>query len=144
MCRVHAHVERAVRPEAETARRIVELGRGDAEVEEHATNARMPLFILRRMCGHDRREVGKWRVDERKPHFVGKALEPSRDGFAILVDREHTALSTQGREKACRVAAAPERRIDIVTTRNGRQRRERFLDEHRRVLIHEMLSTEAG
>ena len=139
MCRVHAHVERALRPEAETARRIVELRRGDPEVEEHPT-ARAAV----RVRGHERCKLGKRRVEERKPHFVGKALSSSRDGFDILVDREHTALSTQGREKACRVAAAPERRIDIVTTRNGRQRRERFLDEHRRVLIHEMLSTEAG
>src|SRR5581483_10904087 len=128
-CRVHAHVERAIRPEAETARRIVELGGGDAEVEEHA-EAWTPV----RMCGHKRREIGKWRMDERKPHFVGKALAASRNGLRILVDREHTALSTQGREKACRVAAAPERRIDIVTTRNGRQRRERLLDKHGRVL----------
>jgi hypothetical protein len=34
------------------------------------------------------------------------------------------------------VATAPERRIDIVTTRIDGQRRERFIDKHWLVLMH--------
>jgi hypothetical protein len=56
-------------------------------------------------------------VHERKPHFVGKALSSRRDGLRIAVDCEQAARSTQGLEYECRVAAAPERRIDIVTVR---------------------------
>ena len=62
---------------------------------------------------------------------------------AIPVDREHAAFSTQGLENACRVAAAPERRIDIVPIRFESQRRERLLDKHWRVLIHECSDREA-
>ncbi len=69
------------------------------------------------MCRHERAEIGKRRVDERKPHFVGKALVASLDGLRIPVDREHTAFSTQGLENECRMTAAPERRIDIITAR---------------------------
>jgi hypothetical protein len=73
-------------------------------------------------------------VHERNPHFVGKPCAAGLNGLRILVDREHAALSTQGLEKACRVAPAPECRIDIVTTRLYGQSRERFLDKHRCVL----------
>ena len=72
-------------------------------------------------------------MDERKPQLVGKALAPSLDGLEIAVDREHASLSTQGLEYACRVTAAPERRIDIVTTRFEAQRRQRLVGEHGRM-----------
>jgi hypothetical protein len=75
-------------------------------------------------------------VHERKPHFVGKALAAGRNGLRIPVEREHAAFSTQGLENECRMAAAPERRIDIVTVRFQGQSRERLCGEHRDVLIH--------
>ena len=75
-------------------------------------------------------------MDERKPQVVGKGLTPGRDGLRIAVEREHATFSTQGLENACRVAAAPERRIDIVTTRIDGQCRERFFNKHWLVLIH--------
>src|SRR5689334_5503085 len=76
-------------------------------------------------------------MDERKPHFVGKALAPGRDGLRVPVDREHAAFSTQGLEYECRMAATPKRRIDIVTVRLEGQRRERLCDKHGGVLIHD-------
>ena len=48
--------------------------------------------------GTQRGDVGKRRVHERKPHFVGKTLAAGRDGLRIAVDREHAAFSTQGLE----------------------------------------------
>src|SRR5690606_13836346 len=83
-CRIHAHVERAVRPEAETARWIVELRGGDTEVEEHAT-ARAATAVSR----HERCKLGKRRVDERKPHFVGKTGAAGLDGLRVPIEREH-------------------------------------------------------
>src|SRR6185437_5955586 len=130
-CRVHAHIERTVGPEAEAARRIVELRRGDAEVEQNT-----PAVAAARVCRHQRADVGKRRMHERKPHFVGKALTAGRDGLRVAVDREHAAFSTQGLEKECRMTAAPERRIDIVTVRLGSQRPEHLICEHRDVLVH--------
>jgi hypothetical protein len=37
-------------------------------------------------------------VDERKPHFVGKACAPGLNGLRILINREHATLSTHGLE----------------------------------------------
>ena len=53
-CRVHAHVERAVRAEAEPPCRLIELRRGHTEVEQRA-----PADPTVRMCRHERAEVGK-------------------------------------------------------------------------------------
>ena len=93
-----------------------------------------------RVCLHASGDIGKRRVDERKPHFVGKALTPCLDGLRVPVEREHAAFSTQGLEYECRMAATPERRIDIVTVRLEGQRRERLCDKHRCVLIHDEIS----
>ena len=87
------------------------------------------------MCRHELAQLRKRRVLERKPHLVGEAPPPGRDGFGITVDREHAARSTQGLENACRVPTAPERRIDIVTIRLEGQSRQRLFNEHRRVLV---------
>ncbi len=92
-CRVHAHIERTVGPEAEAARRIVELRRGDAEVEQNT-----PARAAARVSRHERADIGKRRVHERKPHFAGEAPAAGRDGLRVPVDREHAALSTQGLE----------------------------------------------
>ena len=90
-----------------------------------------------RVSRHERGEIGKRRMDERKPHFVGKSLAAGRDGLWIPVDCEHAAFPTQGLEDLCRMTAAPKRRIDIVTARFEGQSRERLSDEHWCVLIHD-------
>ena len=88
------------------------------------------------MCAHERPEVGKRRVHERKPHFVGKAVAAGLDGLRIPVERKQAAFSTQGLEYECRMTAPPKRRIDILTARFQGQPRERLSGEHRCVLIH--------
>jgi hypothetical protein len=90
-----------------------------------------------RVNRHERGEIGKRRMDERKPHFVGKTLVAGLDGLRVPVDREHAAFPTQGLEDLCRMTAAPKRRIDIVTARFEGQGRERLIDKHWRVLIHD-------
>ena len=88
------------------------------------------------VCVHERAEVRKRRVQERKPHFVGKAAAAGLNGLRIPVEREHAAFSTQGLEYECRMTATPERRIDIVTARFQGQPLERLRGEHWYVLIH--------
>src|SRR5579862_9773751 len=75
-------------------------------------------------------------MEERKPHFAGKALSTGLNGLRIAVDREHAALPTHGLEDLCRMTAAPKRRIDIVPARFQGQSRERLIDEHGCVLNH--------
>ncbi len=89
-----------------------------------------------RVCLHECAELGKRRMDERKPHFVGKAAAAGLDGLRVPVEREQAAFSTQGLEYECRMAATPERRIDIVTARFQGQPFERLSGKHRYVLIH--------
>src|SRR5205085_12674911 len=45
--RIHAHVERTVGAKREAARRVVELRRGHAEVEEHAVRSRHAGLVER-------------------------------------------------------------------------------------------------
>ncbi len=75
-------------------------------------------------------------MHERKPHFVGKAAPAGLDGLRIPVEREQATFSTQGLEDECRMAATPERRIDIVTARFQGQPCECLSGEHWCVLIH--------
>jgi hypothetical protein len=75
-------------------------------------------------------------MEERKPHFVGKAATAGRDGLRIPVEREQAAFPTQGLEYECRMTATPERRIDIKTARFQGQPLERLSGEHGCVLIH--------
>ena len=88
------------------------------------------------VCRHERAKIGKRRVHERKPHFVGKTLVAGRNGLRIPVEREQPPFPTQALEYECRVTAAPKRRIDIVTARFQGQPCERLSGEHRCVLIH--------
>ena len=106
--RIHAHVERAVRPEAETACGVVELRRRDAEVEQDAAHG-----PARNELRHARGDIGKRRADERKPHFVGKTAVAGLDGRRVAVEREHAPFGTECPEDECRVTAAPERRIYV-------------------------------
>ncbi len=106
--RVHAHVERAVRPETETTCRVVELRRRDAEVEQNAAHGPARNELL-----HARGDIGKRRTDERKPHFVGKTAVAGLDGRRIAVEREHAPFGAECPEDECRVTAAPERRIYV-------------------------------
>jgi hypothetical protein len=86
--------------------------------------------LIVRVSGHERGEIGKRRMHERKPHFVGKTAAAGRNGLRITVDREHAALATQGLEDLCCMTTAPKRRIDIVTARFEGQSRERLIDKH--------------
>ena len=73
--RVHAHVERAVFAEAEAARGVVELRRGDAEIEQRAIAMRASCVRV-----HQRRKFVKLAVHQLQPSLVRKACAPGRDG----------------------------------------------------------------
>jgi hypothetical protein len=127
---VHAHVERTVLGEAETARRIVELRRGDAEVEQHA--AHRSAACMR--CDHraEPREIG---ADEFEPGFAREGSTTRGDGIGIPVEGEHGAVGADGLEQASRMSPASERAIDIQTTRRRSERFEHLVDKHRLVPI---------
>ena len=89
--RVHPHVERTVPVETEAALRLVELRRGNAEVEQDAADR-----AAARAFAHDLPKIGKRRVDDLKPHFPFEAPPAGFDRLRVPVEREHAAFSTQG------------------------------------------------
>ena len=89
-----------------------------------------------RVCRHERGEIGKRRMGERKPHFVGKTVVAGRNGLRIPVDRKHAAFGAERLENECRMTAAPECRIDIKTARFQGEPGERLRGEHGCVLSH--------
>ena len=86
--RIHAHVEWSVLLEAKTARRIVELWRGDAAVDEDAV-VQGDLRIRR---AQQRRQLAKGSMHKRKAPFRCEACATRLDGLAIAVDCDEASL----------------------------------------------------
>ena len=131
-CRVHAHVERAVGAEAEAAAP----GRRAAARRRRGRRARPGKGDPARVIGTSVPRSANDACTSVSRTSSAKRSAAGRDGLRIPVEREHAAFSTQGLENECRMAAAPERRIDIVTARFQGQPRERLCGKHWCVLIH--------
>ena len=109
----HAHVERAVRGEREAAARVVELHRGDAEIEDDAVQPAHP--VRREQLGH----VAKAALEHHQPGMVGGQLPGARDGGRIAIDGEHPRRA--GLQDRAGVAAGAERGVEIVCRPGGRR-----------------------
>jgi hypothetical protein len=120
--RIHPHVERAVVAKRESARRILELGRRHAEIEQHAVDA-----IDRERIEHVG-QFGEPRAAERE----ARVADRTRCGFGvrIAVDRDEPAAGGELREDRARVAATAERSVDVDALGADRKRRERFSEEY--------------
>jgi hypothetical protein len=127
--RIHAHVQWAVLQEAESARRIVDLRRGDAEIEEKAVDAGDASLV------EDPLELREAGLHQLEPVVLPRSLEQAagRDRIRIAVEREQAAARTECVENAPAVTAAPERAIDIGAVRAQPQRGHRLGSEHRDV-----------
>ena len=98
---IHAHVQRAVLAERETAFGDVELRRGHTEVEQHAIES-----------GHAPvREVGEAAAADRHARIAPELAFGHGDRLGILVHQQQPASGAQSREHAARMAAAPERAV---------------------------------
>src|SRR5439155_22854468 len=101
----HAHVERGALTKAETARRRVDLPRGDAEVEQDAVEA---LVADRRAL-----EVSVIAQERKKATGADVRGEPVQrlgDGLGVAVNRGHT--TNAGFEQGEGVPAAAERSVE--------------------------------
>ena len=129
---VHAEVERAVLFEGETARGVVDLHRGDAEVGEDRVRAADGRQHLR--------EAGEVRAMHGQ-RFIGEAERPQprfafREFDGIDIEPDEPSAGLHGAEQLARMAAVAERAIhdDFAGLR-----RERFHD-----LAHHDRAVRAG
>src|SRR5262249_55622421 len=103
-CGVHAHVERPVAQEAEAAGGLVELRRGDAEVEEHAYDAAHAALLEGRSHLRDRCVYQlKTRIFERT----------TRKRRGVLIKSEKSSANPETGEDGLAVPAAAKGAIDI-------------------------------
>ena len=119
----HAHVERTVVTEGKPPLRLVELHRGNAEIEHHAIDR------LAGRASPDGAEIREFVLDEREPrgrasHKLGAACD--RGGIAI--DRDNAAI--RGSEERAAVAAGAERGIDIDAAIAYAEELDRWAGEH--------------
>src|SRR6202034_3464584 len=124
------HVERAVFAEAEAACSVVELRRGDAEIEQYAIAERMSCLRM-----HQRRKLCEFATHEVQASLVCKARAAGRNGRGVAVDGHNLPIRAKRLEDASSMTAATECRVDVETVRSQRKRLERLFDKHRRVLI---------
>ena len=120
----HAHVERAVLAEGKSALGLVELHRGDAEIEHDAVDRVMAE------AARDRFEIGEPVLDQREP--AARPLDQlgaARDRALVAVDADHARARRL--EDRARIAAGAERArrcrrrrraASSYSTRGGRAR----------------------
>src|SRR5262249_27782115 len=102
----HAHVERTVEAEGKSARRLVELHRGDPEVEDDAVDRVVAA------AARDRLQIGEFVLHQSEragggAHETGAAC----DRAWVAVDANDVAV--RGREDIASVAAGTEGRVDV-------------------------------
>jgi hypothetical protein len=103
-CRVHAHVERSVPGETESARGLLELRARDAQVQQHtghlADSAGGERLFHRR----------KPRVDQLKTRIFVRAIRMRR---GVLIKSEKSSANTETGEDGLAVPAAAKGAIDV-------------------------------
>src|SRR6185437_14333907 len=101
----HAHVERPVEPERKSALGLVELHRGDAEIEHHAVDGRA-------LVREDLVQIGKALFDQfEAAGRFGEQRRAAGDGALIAVDADDAR--TGRRQDGARKPACAERAVDV-------------------------------
>jgi hypothetical protein len=125
---VHAHVERTVVPEGKPSSRIVELERGDSQVEKDTVD--LPGHV-----GEDRIRLGKIALPD--SDAVPELLEflPGKgEHVRILVESEKNAIRRGSLEKSTRMSTGPESEIEQKPAPQGLEGLDHLINEDR--LVH--------
>src|SRR5262249_9296814 len=127
--RIHAHIERAVVAEGETALRFVELEGGDAEIEGDAVG------FDDAVAGEEILHLGEAAVDQREPAFEAAGRHASAlDCRCVVVDRVNRAAGA--REQRRGIAAAAEGGIDVDRVIARGERGHHLFEHHGNVAAH--------
>ena len=125
--RIHAHVERPVMAEAESAFGRVELMRGDTEVENRAIVGRAG------QNGRNLRGVGKIGLHHAEAVAAGAQLfRGMGQRLIVAVETDH---SRSRREQGSSMAAPTQRAVEIDTSRGGLEQRDHLIAQHRLVPV---------
>ena len=108
----HAHVERSVLHEAEAARGVVELRRGDAEVEQDAVELEAGLHPV-----GARAERGKRREEDRDTRIGGEALPRPRQRRGVTIETQQPAVRDELLQNRPCMSAPAKSGVQIGATR---------------------------
>jgi len=120
----HPHVERPVLGEGEAAIGLVELHRRHADIQRHAVDRRQ--LAIRQRLVHPREAL----LDQGQPG-VWDECRPVHDRTWIAIEADHSSRPRP--EHGARVAASPERAVDMRFARIDGERSDDFIDQYRHV-----------
>ncbi len=106
-----------------TAGRVVDLRRGDAEVEQHAVDR------AEAKLGEDFRQFGKPCPPEDEAGLGGGEVQRRTLGGRIAIERDDATGIADAGQHGARVAAAAEGGVDVDAARLDRQRRHGFIEQ---------------
>jgi hypothetical protein len=120
---VHAHVQRPVETEAEAASWVVDLGRADAQVQQHPGDG---------ACRQHLAHAGEAAVVDGEAGIADGVLALGGGGhrLRVLVEGDQPALRAQAREQQARMAAAAEGAVDIGAVGIGEGSLHRLVQQH--------------
>jgi hypothetical protein len=122
---VHAHVQRRIEAKTEAARRLVDLRRTDAQIEQHAVHAGDAARL--QTLAH-RGEAGVLDREARIVDALGP-LQRRAHGLRVLVERHQPPAVRQPRQQHARMPATTERAVDVGAVRVADQRVDRFVQQ---------------
>ena len=130
---VHPHVQRRVVHVAEAPLRVIQLGGGHAQIEQHPVRAGDVQLL--QYCA----DAVKIAVHQRHMiHIVPQPLPGGGDGGLVPVNADQTACGQPAGDLQ-RVTGPPQRSVHIDAVRPDGQRLQTFLQQHRTVPVGEIL-----
>jgi hypothetical protein len=136
---IEAHVERLLALEGEPATGLVELVRGQPEVQQHRGRA------LHSRVRRDRAEVAEAAAHEH--HARTEALEAARrarEGFRIAIDTEQAALAPRRLQQLLRVSTHADCPVHHPAPTTGAQEECHFVEKDRYVCVFGFVPAATG
>src|SRR6056297_186624 len=133
---VHPHIQRAVLSEAEAALRVVQLWRGNPQIEENPVGRAAEAVPDR-----DSPEIREIPPFDTKPSVFRKPFPSGGDRLIVPVYRQQPAGGTQSFQNRCAVTAPAVGRIDVETVGPYRQTLQHLGQKDRDMLSHSAPTT---
>src|SRR5690606_7840493 len=111
--------------EAEAALRVVQLRRGDSQIQQHAADGPTQALLGDRLA-----HLGEAALDDGEARVLGGQCLTGGDGLGILVEAEQTALRAEMVEDAPTVSTAPEGAVQVAAARTHVQRLDGLLQQY--------------
>jgi hypothetical protein len=112
---VHAHVQRAVAPEAEPSPGLIQLHAGNAQIKDNSVH-RLPFQL-----GHDGSQLGKAGPPKDQPPAITspQPMPGALDGFGIPIQGENDAVGSAGLKNGLRITASAKSSVYVPPARTA-------------------------